>query len=186
VEEYFLNWKLGEYFFKRRSEMNINKRFFMSAVFALLLVSPAAFANQCENVKATWYGTGDFFQDPEVCDGFDYCFPGTLTGKPKGEWMFFGSNATEMLDPFGTNFPINIAAGEQHIYTKRGDIYTVSHTLFDYDTAVFTELLVVTGGTGKYEDATGRIVNSTMLPPTEGQPIDFNGPSVLTGYICTP
>jgi len=172
--------------------MEILKQIFMTAVLALLMVSTSSFAymnadgDKCEPVDTTWYGTGEFFQDPVVCDGWDYCFPGTLTGKPTGEWMFFGSLTTEMLDPFGTNFPINISASEQHIYTKRGDIYARSHTLFDYDTGAFTELLVVTGGTGEYEGATGRMVNSTKLPPSPGKPVDFNGPATLTGYICAP
>ena len=168
--------------------MAIFKQFFIAAVCTLLLVSTSAFADKnangekCKSVNAVWNGTGEFFEDPEVCDGWDYCFPGTLKGKPTGEMMFFGSLTTEMLDPFGTNFPINVAAAEQHIYTKRGDIYIKSHTLFDYETGVFTELLVVTGGTGKYEGATGRIV--TSIDPRK--PFDFNGPAYLKGKICTP
>ena len=156
---------------------------------ALLLVFPAAIANpdgdQCKPVNAVWYLI-DYLEGPENCNGFDYCIPGRLTGTPNGEMTFFGNILDEIFDPFGTGFNINMAKGEEHISTKHGDIYTLAHTVFDFDTAVWIELLIVTGGTGKYENATGSMVFHNKLPPSPGKPISFDGPVSLFGLICVP
>lgn len=155
----------------------------------LLLVFPPAFANpdgeQCKPVNAVWYLT-DYLEGPENCDGFDYCIPGSLTGTPNGEMTYFGNGSDEIWDPFGTGYSINMAMGEERISTPHGDIYSLTHVVFDFDSAVWTELLIVTGGTGKYENATGRMVFHTKLPPSPGKPISFNGPVSLAGLICTP
>ena len=180
--------------------MIVNNRVFMSAVLALLLVSSTAFAGSgggqgggghhddgseyCEPVDAVVTPTG-YFKTPNQCDGFDYCIPGTLSGEPTGELTYFGTNATEELDPFGTNLPVNVAAGNIGISTPDGDIDITSHTLYNLENSVYTELYVVTGGTGKYEGATGTMVNSSKLLPTAEVPLDFYAPTSLTGYICT-
>ena len=186
--------------------MNINKRFFMSAVFALLLVSPTAIADHnggggqgggghgggghndgselCESVNAVWNGT-DFFRNPEQCDGFDYCIVGTLTGEPTGTLTFLGMSADEHNDPFGTNLPVNVSPCHELITTQDGDINVRCHNLFDQVNGVYTELLIVEGGTGKYEGATGTMVNSSKLLPTALVPLNWDEPSLLTGFICT-
>lgn len=175
--------------------MRIIKLFLIIAVFALSLVSTGAFAgrnpnsNKCESVKAVWYLT-DYQEGEGNCGvGFTYCIFGTLTGQPNGEMIYFGNDdpldGKEMLNPFGTDYEINIAVGEEHISTQNGDIYTISHTLYDYDSGVWTELLNIYGGTGMYERATGQMVFGTQLPPSRNKPIAFEGPAVLTGYICT-
>ena len=182
--------------------MNINKQFFMSIALALLLVSPTAFAgpgggqgggghgggghggDYCEPVNAIVNPT-DYLEDPAQCDGYDYCIPGTLSGEPTGELTYLGTNATETLDPFGTNLSLNVAAGNIGISTPDGDIEITSHTLYHFTDSVYTELYVVTGGTGKYEGATGTMVNSSNMLPTAEVPLDFNAPTSLTGYICT-
>ena len=91
-----------------------------------------------------------------------------------------------MFDPFDTGYNVNLGLGEERISTKHGDIYSTSHVLFDFDTAVGTELLIVRGGTGKYENATGRMVYHTKLLPSTGKLISFWGPMSLFGVVCTP
>jgi hypothetical protein len=156
---------------------------------ALLLVFPATFADdssdRCQPVNAVWYLT-DYLVGPDNCDGYDYCIPGSLTGTPNGEMTFFGNVSDEIWDPFNTGYSINLGLGEERIWTQHGAIYSLTHAIFDFDTAVWTELLIVTGGTGKYESATGRMVFHNKLPPSPGKPISFDGPISLVGLICTP
>ena len=156
---------------------------------ALLLVFPAAYADrsveQCKPINAVWYLT-DYLVGPGNCDGFDYCIPGSLTGTPNGEMTYFGMFADEIYNPIATSYSINIGFGEERISTQHGEIYSLTHTIFDFDTGVWTELLIVYGGTGKYENATGRMVFHTKLPPSPGKPISFDGPTTLLGSICTP
>ena len=156
---------------------------------ALLLVFPATFADssgeQCMPVNAVWYLT-DYLEGPDNCDGYDYCIPGSLTGTPNGEMTFFGNESDAIWDPFDTGYSINLGVGEERIWTRHGEIFSLSHSVFDFDTAVWTELLIVTGGTGKYESVTGRMVFHNKLPPSPGKPISFDGPVTLVGSICTP
>lgn len=141
--------------------------------------------DQCKPVNAVYYLT-DYLEGPENCDGFDYCIPGSLTGTPNGTMTYFGNFADAIFDPFDTGYSVNVGLGEERISTRHGDINMLAHSMFDYGTAVFTELLIVTGGTEKYENATGRMVFHTNLPPSPGKPISFDGPVSLTGMICTP
>jgi hypothetical protein len=156
---------------------------------ALLLVFPATFADShgdpCKPVNAVWYLT-DYLVGPDNCDGYDMCIPGRLIGTPNGTMTYFGYDADIVFDPFGTGFPVAMGMGEERIWTQHGEIFSVTHTLFDFATSAWTELLIVTGGTGKYENATGRMVFHTKLPPSRGKPISFDGPTTLVGMICTP
>lgn len=157
---------------------------------AMLLVFPFAGAkeddgNQCHPVNAVYYMT-DYLIGAENCDGFDYCILGTLTGTPNGELTWLAYVADEIYDPFGTGYNINIGVGEERISTREGDIYSLSHATFDFDTSAWTELWIVTGGTGAYENATGTMVFHTKLPASTGKPISFEGPVSLSGMICTP
>ena len=155
----------------------------------LLMVFPATFADsrsdRCQPVNADWYLI-DYIEGPEYCDGYDYCIPGRLTGTPNGEMTFYGNYSDEIWDPFGTGYSINMGLGEERISTRHGEIHSLAHTIFDFETAVWTELLIVTGGTEKYENATGRMVFHNKLPPSPGKPISFNGPVSLAGFVCTP
>ncbi len=157
---------------------------------AMLLVFPMANAAkigdyQCNPVNAVAYVTG-YLEGPENCDGFDYCVLGSLTGTPNGEITYFSNWADEVLDPFGTGDNMVLGVGEERISTRHGDIYTLSHITYDLDTDVYTELLTVKAGTGKYENAIGRMVYHTKLPPSPGKPISFFGPISLFGVVCTP
>ena len=160
------------------------------AVFALLLSYTSAFARKgdnsykCEPVTAVWYQT-EFLEGEENCDvSFSYCIVGTLEGSLNGELTYYGNEEREKLDPFETGLPINTSAGEERFTSPYGDINMITHNYYDFDSNVWTELLVMYDGTGIYEGATARMVFGTKLPPTKNEPVSFEGPAVLTGYIC--
>jgi len=158
----------------------------MLCLMVLVLGFPAVGAggdgNVCRPVDATAYET-DFLIGEDVCDGWDYCIPSTLTGTFVGTMMEYFSIAYEMFDVFGTGDPVNTYAGETRISTRHGDISSTGHGSFDYSGYMWTEIQLVKGGTGKYESATGRIVMYN-LPNAPVQPI--GGMITLTGFICTP
>jgi hypothetical protein len=136
----------------------------------------------CRPVNATNHETG-FFEGEELCDGWDYCISGTLTGTFVGTMMEYFSAAYEMFDVFGTGDPVNTYAGETRISTRHGHIWGTIHGSYDFSSYLWTEIVIVKGGTGKYENATGRMVIHDM-PTAHVQPI--GGVNTLAGFICTP
>lgn len=160
------------------------------ALLAMLLVFSLANANagagkQCRPVIAVYYVT-DYLDGAGNCDGFDYCIPGKLIGTPNGELTCFAYQADAIFDPFGIGYSVNIGVGEERISTRDGDVYSLSHFTFDFGTSAFTKLWIETGGTGKYENATGTMLFPTQLPGSKGKPISFEGPISLIGMISTP
>jgi hypothetical protein len=170
----------------RREIMSTLKQFFMTAVSALLLASTSAIGDECMSVKAKWNETG-FSTDPEVCGGdFDWCISGKLQGRIKGEmWLYTTGELQELYDPYEIGLEdLIVGAAYQTIYTKDGDIYMKAYGLYETVTTVFTELSVVTGGTGKYAGATGQLV----AYPDASRPSDYyySGPLYYRGIVCTP
>ena len=82
----------------------------MLCLMVLVLGFPAVGAggdgNVCRPVDATAYET-DFLIGEDVCDGWDYCIPSTVTGTFVGTMMEYFSIAYEMFDVFGTGDPVN-------------------------------------------------------------------------------
>lgn len=146
------------------------------------VVGGADDGNVCRPVEATAIDTGFLFGE-DVCDGWEYCIPGTLTGTLVGTKMEYFSTAYEMFDVFGTGDPVNTYFGEARISTRHGDIYGTLHGSYDFSSYLWTQFLIVKGGTGKYENVTGRMVMHD-LPTAPVQPIGVIG--TWTGVICTP
>jgi hypothetical protein len=162
------------------------KQFFMTAVATLLLATTSAIGDQCMSVKAKWNETG-FSTDPEVCGvGYDWCISGKLQGSIKGElWLYTTGDRQDLYDPYGVGLAdLIVGSADQTIYTKDGDIQMKAYGLYETVTTVFTELSVVTGGTGKYAGATGQMV----AYPDASRPSDYyySGPLYYLGRVCTP
>ena len=154
----------------------------------LLTAFPVVFAGnndpRCHPVNATWYESY-FLLGPDNCYGFEYCFVGSLTGTPNGIMTGSYSDSLTLFDVFGSGDKVNTYLGEERIATKHGEIVTAAHGSYDLSTGMFAEMLIVKGGTGKYENATGRMLFNP-LPKSPTKDIVFTGPIFLSGYICTP
>ena len=163
--------------------MNILNRFSITAVFALLLISTSAFGDECTLVNAE-ANQARYSQSPKVCNGFDFCYLNDLTGSPNAELWFYSSFSTQLSDPFDTGLPFHASAAETHIYTEDGDIYMQTNGIWDLDTTVFAALSIVTGGTGKYENATGNVLG--YIDSREPSNDYYGGPVYYVGRICGP
>lgn len=168
---------------KGKITMNTIKKFLMTAVSALLLVTTSAFGGECMRVNAVANETA-YLEAPD-CNGFDFCISYDLKGKPKGElWLYSNYGETHQLpDPLGTGLPFHVSHAEYRLDTKDGDIYMSTNAIYDMMTTVFAEVSIVTGGTGKYEGATGNVVGYV----NSRKPSDwyFSGPIYFIGNICT-
>ena len=173
------------------------KQLFMTAVSALLLATTSAFGEECTAVTAVADEPGDFYgsYDP-VCEGFQFCILSQLEGDIAGEWWFFSTYTKnkgnkidkdyQLDDPFETGLPFWLSYAVSRIETGNGDIYTSSHAIYDDDSTVFTEVNIVTGGTGNYIGATGNLLG--YVDPREPPNTDtyHDGPIYIIGKICTP
>lgn len=139
--------------------------------FALLLVFPAAFADEkCQRIR----GQAEFvgFEEPCHFDGTEYafCIVAETRGTLKGTWVsYFQEDWTVLLEEL-EGLPIPTPPGafeslynrEFDVFTsRRGEIWGESQYVFDLrvvesggGTAV---PVIITGGSGKYEDAYGWI-----------------------------
>ena len=153
-------------------------------VACILLVAPIR-GDDCRHINATWNLTG-FIVDPRECDGFSYCVPGDLRGNLNGEMIGYFNDADTIFDLFGSGDDVNIYLGEERITTRQGEIFARAHGTFDLSTFLFQELLVVTGGTGRYDGATGRLLFQVRLPLARTDTDPSDGPVLLQGEICTP
>ena len=180
--------------------METLKQIFMTAGLALLLATTSAFG-ECIIVDAVAQEkeNGFFWEDP-VCEGFQFCILSEVTGEPAGDLWFYSTyyknkgnkldKAYQLVDPFDTELPFWFGNAVARIVTQDGEIYMSSNAIYDDDSTVFTEVTIVTGGTGMYEGATGNVVSyvdprvDPPVPPDEGG--YHVGPIYMIGRICTP
>jgi len=138
----------------------------------------------CLRVDAVWVET-DFFEHPAPeCEGYDLCLKGDLKGTLNAEFWHYSSWSIQNLnDPHGIGVDtLNVGAYVQKIHTADGVIHTKGYGLYD-DSTLYTEMSKVTGGTGKYEYATGHLV---AYPDASKPALNYYGlPLNYLGRICT-
>ncbi len=157
----------------------VSKRGVALAAAAFLVLSlfagVATSGQDCRKVTATFKFHSEFWMDPEICDGYDFCQYSEIRGTLKGRWWVFGNWEDVEEVAGGTAAAFNIVS---IIETNRGTLYTESRELVNYLAADgFVAHEAVTGGTGKYEGATGWLAAWLSFDPAGGN---------IGGQICTP
>lgn len=135
----------------------VNQKILVLAAVLLLvvgLVATAADANQrCRRVNGNIKTLSELWEDPAVCDGYEFCQYAEVTGTVNGLWWVYG-NWEDIEEVAGGEGLVNHLVSVME--TNRGDVYADDMELGNLnapDGWVFHH--AVTGGTGKYEGATG-------------------------------
>jgi hypothetical protein len=127
--------------------------------------SAAMAGGHCKKVHAK-VGTGEYLEPPNCTfQGVDYegCIATPVKGKLKGTWWYYFSfdNFVEVLDPWPNHPGFQAIWGLSSIVTKKGEIWMRDSVMVDIedvaDFGFFVQTSVITGGTGDYAGATGRL-----------------------------
>jgi len=159
---------------------------------AAILVAPALDvqarggkpADPCLRVDSEWVETAFYSDFAPECEGYEFCLKGDLTGTLDAEFWHYSSWSIQNLnDPHGIGVDtLNVGAYVQKIHTADGVIHTKGYGFYD-DSTLYTEMSKVTGGTGKYEYATGHLV---AYPDASKPALNYYGlPLNYLGRICT-
>ena len=139
------------------------------AVTLSILGSNAALA-ECKQFNGRL--TGPMFESP--CGEFELCITTKSTGTLAGEQVltFIGN----VFDIFPTD-PLTAGIVSEVVWhTDEGDVFGTDLGVIDFRTFNFASLTTITGGTGKWEGATGQVI----LGGNDA------GTTELSGQICTP
>ena len=110
----------------------------------------------------------------EACEGFEVCITTKATGTLAGEQVLsFIGNVFDIFptDPFTAGI-----VSELVWHTNEGDVFGTDLGVIDFNTFNFASLTTITGGTSKWEGATGQVINAGNV----------DGTTELSGQICTP
>jgi len=160
------------------------------ALRAAALRESAATGVKCQPVRGhTDEGT---FLDRCVYQGHEYawCVDVIVWGTLTGTYHYYGNPETEYAlavppGALGENWLFGATSALAVFETKKGEIFAQENVLFHYDApSSLVELLVITGGTGHYEGATGWMSLITDFGYPQGSAPDLF--TILTGVICTP
>lgn len=151
----------------------------VSLAAAALFSAPAgkAAAAKCKNVR----GHVTSQTVTENCNSpISLCAAGQFYGAIRGEFFLVGTSLTPTQDTPVTG--VYIFTGDNVIKTREGEIYTKDAgalNLTPGSTGDDISIVTITGGTGKYEGATGRLRASGTFS-------DAGGEFSYEGEVCTP
>lgn len=153
---------------------------FFAVLIAALFSAPAgqaSSASKCKNVK----GHVTSHTVTENCTSpIGLCAGGQFYGPIRGELFLVGTSLTPTQDTLVTG--VYIFTGDGVIKTKEGDINTKDAgalNLTPGSTGDDISIVTITGGTGAYAGATGRLRASGTFSETGGE---FS----YEGELCTP
>ena len=151
------------------------------AILALALPGTAVSAPRCEKVNAHVSELVDYSADPACTEaGWVACVKARVIGTINGSWVEYDPGFGFELPSFGDT---SVWRGESIFETKHGEIFTISAGINFWPTYATAgdyfnlEIHAVTGGTGRYEEATGYILLDLAFLAGVGE---------ATGEICWP
>ena len=121
------------------------------------------------NIKAL----SELWEDPGICNGYDFCQYAKVTGTVNGLWWVYG-NEEDIKEIEGGEGLLNRLVSVME--TNQGEIYSDDMELGNLnapDGWVFHH--AVTGGTGRYEGASGWLVGWLSWETSRGK---------IGGKIC--
>lgn len=151
----------------------------------LFVITPAAMAGDCKKAFVNVGAIVDYYDAPD-CPYQDWLYDGCLaspvTGTLNGVWWlyFYGWNVVEVYDPIPGHPGFWSGWNFSAIYTNKGELWTRDTWSVDVedsdDFGFAAQVSVITGGTGVYEGATGRLGWIGT---------DASGVGSFVGHICT-
>ena len=147
-----------------------------AALLVLSLASSAAISDQtCRNVQSNVTDLSVIFADPDgVCNGYELCQYSEIKGTLNGRWWSFWNLDDEEFVADNTALVLDI---DSVFETNHGDIYTEERGILNFFAPDgYAAHIGVTGGTGRYEGATGWMTGTLIFI--------FEESGMLTGEIC--
>jgi hypothetical protein len=135
--------------------------------------------SKCKPVKG--HIVSELLTGPGCTSPVDLCTSGRFIGGIKGDFVFIATSLTPHQDTEGTG--VVHYTGDITISTRHGDIFDKDAGAFNPisgSTGDVGSVSTITGGTGRYAGASGRIRISGTFTPQEG------GDSKYHGELCTP
>ena len=146
---------------------------FAALILLVLGLAGAAAADQkCRKVRGNIEALSELWEDPAVCNGFEFCQYAEVTGTVNGLWWVFG-NWEDIEEVAGGEGVVNHLVSVME--TKLGDLYADDMELGNLnapDGWVFHH--AITGGTRRYEGASGWLSWETYRGKMGGE-ICWNG-----------
>jgi hypothetical protein len=154
-------------------------------VWAVFVAENAVAQIKCKTVEVHM---SDYWEDAGevVCGWAGYCGEGRLIGTFNGQFSVSGLDSDNRY-PYGESHSI-VYKGQATIETMHGEIFTTTmgvnywQTFWSGGVATNSESHAVTGGTGRYEGATGYILMDYEYAPPEW----FPATGEMTGQVCWP
>jgi hypothetical protein len=148
-----------------------------AALSAVALASlPAAAAPKCTRVHSHLFLEAS--PDPTCGSPIALCATATLRGSLKADTEFVGTSFVTTVDTPAT--AVVVLTGDNVFHTTQGDFYTKDAiVLSTVGAGEFAEVDTVTGGTGAWAGATGRLTATGTFANGVGE-------GIIEGEICTP
>lgn len=150
------------------------------AALVVALAGTATAQPNCKSVNAHFSDYTVYYNQEDCATGTAPCRTATVIGTIQGSWLAHGAGYGFEFPGFGDT---SVWRGESIFETNHGAIDTMLvginfwPTLEAADDYFNSEIHVITGGTGRYEDATGYILLHLSF---------FGGVGEATGQICWP
>ncbi|HVF61362.1 MAG TPA: hypothetical protein VNJ70_16255 [Thermoanaerobaculia bacterium] len=156
----------------------MSRNFALALVLALapLAAAPAAADASCKRIHAHLFLQAD--AEPTCGSPIGLCATATLQGSLTANTEFVGTSFLPTVDTATTG--VVVLTGDNTFHTDSGDFFTKDAiVLSTVGAGEFSEVDVVTGGTGEWAGATGVLIAS-------GTFADGAGEGMIDGQICTP
>jgi hypothetical protein len=156
---------------------------FVLLVGALFMAENALAQIKCKTVEVHMSGYWEY-EGIEACGVEGYCGDAKLVGTLNGE-LFVSGLFSDHIYPYGDSI---VWRGQAIIEMMQGEIFTTTTGVNFYGTyfagGVVTnvEAHAVTGGSGRYEGATGYLLMTYEFSPPEW----FPGTGEISGQVCWP
>jgi hypothetical protein len=151
---------------------------------ALFMAENALAQSKCKTVEVHMNNYWEF-AGIDACGVAGWCGEGRIVGTLNGSFFGSGLDLDIEYPSFGDS---HVWRGQYTFDTNHGEIFTTTtgvqywQTFFAGGVATNQESHAVTGGTGRYERATGYfLVNLEFVPPDF-----FPGTGEMTGQVCWP
>ena len=153
-------------------------------VWAAFMVENAVAQIDCKPVNVHMRDYWEY-AGSDACGQKDWCGEARLIGTINGLFFASGMDSDVEYPSFGDS---HVWKGQYTIETKQGEIFTTAVGIQSWETFYIggvgtnQESHVVTGGTGRYEGATGYLLlNYVFFPPDF-----FPGTGEMSGQVCWP
>jgi hypothetical protein len=150
----------------------------MVVILLAMTASAALAAGGCKKQNAHLRNVGQLFVDPEICDGYEACQFGELSGTLNGSLGFH--RALDWVEFVAEDSAVVVWA-DTKIETNKGEVWAQARCIIHLAASGLVCHMAVWGGTGDYTDATGWL---GMTPVRAVFGTATGGTYLLKGEIC--